>query len=167
MKLQELITQSELDMSVAHIKAFFLGVLSAQKPLSFNKAVEEMLSETPELIPELSPALKDLWEELQTNRPFELQNLFPPSSDLKEFLNLAKEQLDFYLTAMSLSGTNTENCASEDVADLIDELEDTVMDLEDYLADSKATIEEGEEEKEFLLETWQDFLRTSFNVESF
>lgn len=161
MKLQELIGHANLDMSVAHIKAFFLGVLSAERPLPFVKAVEEMMAETPEAIKELEPELKKLWDELVKNKPAELQKLFPESSDLKEYLTNAKDQLDFYLTALSLSGTNTETCKNEDVADLIDELEDTVMDLDEYLSESNADEAEGEELKELLLEAWQDYLRTA------
>ena len=163
MKLQELIGHANLDMSVAHIKAFFLGVLTAEKPLHFAKAVEEMMSETPEATKELEPELKKLWDELVTNKPAELQKMFPASSDLKEFLTNAKDQLDFYLTALSLSGTNTETCKNEDVADLIDELEDTVMELDEYLSEDKPDEAEGEEIKELLLEAWQDYLRTSSN----
>lgn len=161
MKLQELIGHANLDMSVAHIKAFFLGVLSAERPLPFVKAVEEMMAETPEAIKELEPELKKLWDELVKNKPAELQKLFPESSDLKEFLSNAKDQLDFYLTALSLSGTNTETCKNEDVAELIDELEDTVMDLDEYLSESNADEVEGEELKEFLVEAWMDYLRTA------
>jgi hypothetical protein len=161
MKLQELIGHANLDMSVAHIKAFFLGVLSAERPLPFVKAVEEMMAETPEAIKELEPELKKLWDELVKNKPAELQKLFPESSDLKEFLSNAKDQLDFYLTALSLSGTNTETCKNEDVAELIDELEDTVMDLDEYLSESNADEVEGEELKELLVEAWQDYLRTA------
>ncbi|MBA2405205.1 MAG: hypothetical protein H0V66_10575 [Bdellovibrionales bacterium] len=161
MKLQELIGRHNVDMTVAHIKAFFLGVLSAERPMPFVKAVEEMMAETPEAIKELEPELKLLWDDLVKNKPAELQKLFPQSSDLKEFLATAKDQLDFYLTALSLSGTNTETCKNEDVADLIDELEDTVMDLDEYLSESNADENEGEELKELLLEAWQDYLRTA------
>lgn len=161
MKLQELIGHANLDMSVAHIKAFFLGVLSAERPLPFVKAVEEMMAETPEAIKELEPELKKLWDELVKNRPAELLKLFPESPDLKVFLSNAKDQLDFYLTALSLSGTNTETCKNEDVADLIDELEDTVMDLDEYLSESNPDEAEGEEFKELLVEAWLDYLRTA------
>jgi len=161
MKLQELIGHANLDMSVAHIKAFFLGVLSAERPLPFVKAVEEMMAENPEAIKELEPELKKLWDELVKNKPAELQKLFPESSDLKEYLSNAKDQLDFYLTALSLSGTNTETCKNEDVAELIDELEDTVMDLDEYLSESNADEAEGEELKELLVEAWLDYLRTA------
>lgn len=158
MKLQELISQTELDMTVAHVKAFMLGVMSAEKPLPFKKAMEEMLSQTPEATPLLEEELKRLWDELEKNRPAEFQNFFPTAIDTKTFLEQAKDQLDFFLTALSLSGTTPESCKNEDLADLIDELEDTVMDLDEYLADPTDQAE-AEELQEMLLETWQEFVR--------
>lgn len=161
MKLQELIAQNDLDMNLAHMKAFFLGVLSAKKPLPFALAVKELLSETPEAAKSLEPELKVLWDELSKNKTSELQKLFPESSDTKEFLSMAKDQLDYYLTAMSLSGTHTDSIEDEDLADLVDELEDTVMDLDEYLSVAGTDEEESKELKETLLETWADYLQTS------
>lgn len=160
MKLQELISETDLDMNLAHIKAFFLGVMSADKPMPFNRAVEEMLTEAPEAAKALEPELKNYWDLLAKNKPVELQNMFPPAIHIRDYLMQAKDQLDFYLTAMSLSGTHTESVKNEDLADLIDELEDTVMELDEYLSDD-ADEAEGEELKEVLLETWADYLRTS------
>jgi hypothetical protein len=161
MKLQELIGQTELDMTIPQIKAFFLGFMTAEKPLPFPKAMEELLSQTPEAQGTLEAELKNLWEELHRNKASELKRIFPSKTNLKEFLAEAKDQLDFYLTALSLSGTNTESCKDEDRADLIDELEDTVMDLEAYLSETSVEESEGEELKEMLLEAWDDYLKTS------
>lgn len=160
MKLQELITQNDLDMNINHIKAFFLGVMSAQKPMPFKNAVEEMLTEAPEAAKALNDELKNLWDDLQKNKPAELQKLFPENSNTVEFLSNAKEQLDFFLTALALSGTHAETIENEDLADLVDELEDTVMDLDEYLTEETNEAESAEF-KELLLETWQDYLRTS------
>ena len=161
MKLQELIGQTDLDMTIAHIKAFFLGAMSGERPMPFKMAVEEMLSESHEAEKLLEEELKHLWDEIQKNKPTELQRLFPASPTLLDFLTNAKDQLDFYLTALSLAGTNSETVKNEDLADLIDELEDTVMDIDDYLAEEDPDEEEGEELKELLLETWEDYLRTA------
>ena len=161
MKLQELISQTDLDMNISHIKAFFLGVMCAEKPMPFNKAVEEMLSEAPEAAKLLEGELKVLWDDLLKNKPAELQKLFPASKDTKEFLMQAKDQLDFFLTAMSLSGTHTESVKNEDLADLIDELEDTVMELDEHLSEDDLNAEESEELKEALLETWTEYLEVA------
>ncbi len=160
MKLQEVIDQTDLDMTEVQVKAFFLGVLCAEKPLPFPKAMEELLSETPEAKKELEPVLKKLYDSLKTNLKKELDQMFPEDSDINIYMEVAKDQLDYFLTAMSLSGTNTENCDDEDLAELIEELEDTVEDMDDYLSDSEATPEDGADFKEFLIGTWKDFTAT-------
>jgi hypothetical protein len=160
MKLQELIDQTALDMTEAQVSAFFLGVLCAEKPLPFPKALEELLAETPEAKAELEVPLKKVWGEASNNLRAELEKMFPPEENINTFIELAKEQLDYFLTALSLSGTNTESCKDQDLAELIEELEDTVEDMDEFLSDSNATKEDGEDFKEFLLETWAEFIST-------
>lgn len=160
MKLQELIDQTELDMTEAQVKAFFLGGLCAEKPMPFPKALDEILSETPEAKKELEAEFKQLFEHLKTNLKAELQKMFPAEDDINVFMEIAKDQLDYFLTAMSLSGTNTESCKDENLAELIEELEDTVEDMDDFLSDSEATAEDGTDFKEFLISTWADFTAT-------
>lgn len=157
MKLQELIAQTDLDMTEAQVKAFFLGVMCAEKPLPFPKVVDELLVETPEARDSLEPALLKTWEEVKANFKVELKNMFPTDeSDLNTFMEISKDQLDYFLTAMSLSGTNTESCKNEELAELIDELEETVADMDDFLAEEDA--DNGEEFKESLLATWDEFV---------
>lgn len=158
MELQELLNESDLNMTLPQVKAFFLGVLCADKPLPYSKAVEELLTEVEEGKKELEEALKPLWEDLQKNRNQELANMLTASGEFATFLETSKEQLDYFLTAMSLSGTNVETVGDEDLSEIIDELEDTVMELEDYLSSDKQTDEETEELKEYLLGAWQDFI---------
>lgn len=160
MKLQELIQHTELDSTVDQIKAFFLGVQSAEKPLPFKLALEELLSATPEAIPQLQDELKLLWDNIAKNKTQEYAQFFSSESSTQSFLAHAKDQLDYFLTALSLSGTNVESCDDEDLADLIDELEDTVMELDDYLA-GPANEAEALELKSALEETWQDFIQTA------
>ena len=160
MKLQELIDSTDLDMTEAQVKAFFLGVLCAEKPLPYPKALEELLAETPDAKKELEAPLKVLWDKCQANLKAELEKMFPQEDDITAFMELAKDQLDYFLTAMSLSGTNTESCQDEELAELIDELEDTVEDMDEFLSDSHATKEDGDDFKEFLLGTWAEFTST-------
>ena len=160
MKLQELIQQTELDSTVDQIKAFFLGIQSADKPLPYKLALEELFSATPEVIPQLQDELKILWDSIAKNKPFEYQNLFPVAASAQQFLAHARDQLDYFLTALSLSGTHAESVENEDLADLIDELEDTVIELDDYLA-GPPDEPEALELKEALEETWQDYVRTA------
>jgi hypothetical protein len=157
MKLQEVLDSTEIDMTEMQVKAFFLGVLSAEKPLPFPKALDEFLADAPELKPELEAPLKTLWEQLSKNMKGELEKMFPQEVDIHTFIELSKDQLDFFLTGMSLSGTNTETCNDEELAEFIEELEDTVEDMDDFLADSEASDEDGEDFKEFLLDAWKEF----------
>lgn len=159
MKLQELINQTELDMTTFQVKAFFLGVITAEKPLSFPKAVDELLSQTPEARPTLESDLKLLWEGLQSQKKNELTNLLGEHSFLLENLQTAKDQLDFYLTALSLSGTNTETCKDEDKADALDELEEIVLELDDFLADDNHETSAGEELHQHMMDVWNDYLQ--------
>jgi len=160
MKLQELIEQTDFDMTEAQIKAFFLGVICAEKPLPFSKALEELLVEAANVKETLEAPLKKVWDECQANTKAELEKMFPIEEDVNQFIEIAKDQLDYFLTAMSLSGTNTESCDDEDLAELIEELEDSVEDMDDFLSDSNATKEDGEDFKEFLLGTWSEFTAT-------
>lgn len=157
MKLQDQLDSTDLDMTEMQVKAFFLGVLCAEKPLPYHKALEELLEDAPEAKSVLEAPLKTLWETLQKNMKRELEKMFPEENDIHTFIEVSKEQLDFFLTGMSLSGTNTDSCDDEELAAFIEELEDTVEDMDDFLADSEATDEDGEDFKEFLLDTWKEF----------
>lgn len=157
MKLQDHLDSTDLDMSEMQVKAFFLGVLCAEKPLPYSKALEELLADFPEAKDELEAPLKTVWESLEKNLRKELERMFPQEDDIHTFIEVSKEQLDFFLTGMSLSGTNTEKCKDEELAAFIEELEDTVEDMDDYLADSEASDEDGEDFKEFLLDMWKEF----------
>jgi uncharacterized protein YgfB (UPF0149 family) len=160
MKIQEQIDSTDLDMTEAQVKAFFLGILCAEKPLNFSKALSEILSETPEAKSALETPLKTLWDELNRNLKSELINMFPHEKDVTHFLQTSKDQLDFFLTGMSLSGTHSESCKDEELGEFINELEDMVEDVEDYLGDDEADEEDGQDIKEFLLDSWKEFAST-------
>lgn len=158
MKLEELIKNSDLDMTYPQVKAFMLGIHCADRPMPFNKAMDELFSEIPEARAEMESELKNLWDETHSKRQVELANMFTETPDLKDWLETSKEQLDYFLTAMSLSGTNVETSENDELTAIIDELEDTIMDMDEYLSEEKPSPEEGEEIKEFLIGTWNDFI---------
>ncbi len=157
MKIQDHINSTDLDMTEIQVKAFFLGILCAEKPLPYPKALTELLSETPEAKAKLEDPLKSVWDELHKNLKSELKKMFPDESDTRIFVELAKDQLDFFLTAMTLSGTNADNCEDEELGEFINMLEELVEDMEDFLADSEASEEDGEDFREFLLDNWKTF----------
>lgn len=159
MELQALIDQTDLDMTVAQVRAFFLGVLTATKPLPFPKALTELLAPSPDAKSSLEPDLKKMWDQLSKNHPAELQNLFTENANIVQYLTDARDQLDYFLTALSISGTNADT-DNEDLADMIDELEDVVMDMDEFVTQKNPNLNEGKEIKETLLETWADFVQT-------
>lgn len=158
MKLQELIDKTDLDITELQVKAFFLGAQSAERPLPFNLAMDELIVDDPEAHDLLEAEFKKLWDELAANYKVELSALFPEIEDLRTFMDVARGQLDYFLMALSLAGTTSETCKDQDLAELIDELEDTVEDLDDYLADEDASDKDGEDFKGFLVDTWADFV---------
>lgn len=160
MKLQELIDQTDLDMTAHQVQAFFLGVLCAERPMPFSKAIDELLEEAPETKAKLEAELKNLWDELSRVTKKALAEMFPEDKNIRSFMEVAKDQLDFFLTGMSLSGTNAESCKDDELAELIDELEDTIADMDDYLADEDASDKDGEDFKGLLLDTWNEFVST-------
>lgn len=160
MKLQALIDNTDLDMTEMQVKAFFLGVLCAEKPLPAAKAITELLSEAPDAKKELEAPLKSLYEDLQKNLKPELSKMFPEEKDIHTFMEISRDQLDYFLMAMSLSGTHSEACDNEELAELIDELEDSVEDMDNFLSEEDADEKEGEDFKGFLLGTWKDFVAT-------
>jgi hypothetical protein len=165
MKLQELIDDSSLDMTVPQVKAFLLGVLTAEKPMTFHQTVDELLAENPGSKSHLEGELKKLWDELSKNKAKALAGMFEQTAELKEYLESSKEQLDYYLTALSLSGTNVETSDDEDLQGLIEELEDLVMDLDDYTANESGSTEDGEELKAVLAEAWSEYVENRISAQ--
>lgn len=160
MKLQAAIDNTDLEMTEMQVKAFFLGVLCAEKPLPVTKAISELLSEAPGAIKDLEAPLKTLFEDLKKNLKAELTNMFPQENDIHKFMEISRDQLDYFLMAMSLSGTHAESCDDEELAELIDELEDSVEDMDNFLSEEDPDEKEGEDFKVFLLGTWKDFVAT-------
>ena len=157
MNLQALIDQTDLDMTVAQIKAFYLGAFCAEKTMPFNKALEELLIEAPKAQEVLTPELEKLWESVQGNLKIELQNMLPiHEEDVINFMELSKDQLDYFLTAIALSGTNSDNCKDEEFAELMEVLEETIEEMDDLLSDEDAKA--GKELREYLLGTWEEFV---------
>jgi hypothetical protein len=157
MTLQERFDQTDLNMTVPQVKAFFLGGLMAENPMIFSKALTEVLEET-ETAKTLEGELKEIWDSLTKNMKPELEKMFPEEEELLVFMEVAKDQLDFFLTGMSLAGTNAESCKNEAMIEFIEEFESMVEDLDEFLTDDQATEEDGEEFKGYILEAWAEFV---------
>ena len=150
-------------METTTTKAFFLGALTAQNPMSFNKAVDEIFVGAPEAKNGKEEILKTEWDKLSGNLKTEMSTLMKADGlDDIEFLKLAQESMDYYLTGLSLAGTNMETCKNEELADLLDEMEDVVLDLEEYIQEEKFQASETKEFKEVVVSLWNDVVETTF-----
>ncbi|MFY7994344.1 MAG: hypothetical protein ACOVP4_13685 [Bacteriovoracaceae bacterium] len=148
-------------METQFIKAFFLGALTAEKPMPFNLAMDEVFVHAPEDKPQFEAPLKTEWENLSKNLKQEMTRLIDDEGkDDIEFLKNAQENLDYYLTGLTLSGTSMDSCENEDFADLIDEMEDVVLDLEAYIQEEDFKETETKEFKEIVLSLWSDVIET-------
>ena len=160
MKLQEILDKHDLEVSADHIKAFFLGVFSAEKPMPYSKALTEILADTPEYEGELSPELKILWAQIEKDQKKELASMFPTTAEVVPFLESSLTLLDYFLTGMSLSGTNSDSCKDEELLEFVEVIEEFTEDLDEYLSEDKPTLEEGEVLKKFLLDNWNEFINS-------
>lgn len=158
MKLQEILDSHNLEVSADQIKAFFLGVFSAEKPMPYSKALTEILADTPEFEGELSPELKILWAQIEKDQKKELGSMFPANDKIVKFLETALMQLDYFLTGMSLSGTNSDSCKNEELLEFIEVIEEFTSDLDEHLSEDKPDLEESEVMKNFLLDNWSEFV---------
>ncbi len=148
-------------MDTQFIKAFFLGALTAEKPMPFAKAIDEVFVNTPEDKTKFEAPLKAEWDGLSKNLRQEMAALMnDEGKDDLEFLKLAQENLDYYLTGLSLSGTSLDSCSNEDFSDLIDEMEDVVLDLEEYIQEENFQADETKEFKEIVLGLWTEVVET-------
>lgn len=147
-------------MEAQFIKAFFLGALTAEKPMPFEKAVDEVFVHAPEEKEKQHSSLKTEWDHLTKNLSLEMKRLIDDEGkDDLEFLKNAQENMDYYLTGLSLSGTTMESCKNEDLAEILDEMEDVVLDLETYLMEEDFKASETKEFKEIILSLWEDMIQ--------
>ncbi len=144
-----------MEMNQIETKALFLGVLSAQKPLPFRDVCHEVEGEEAEL--------KPLWDNLREDVPGNRKKLFamenmPLVERVMHFSRLG----DLFLSGLILSGTDIEDLDNEDAADLLDEMEDHVLLMDDWLAqqdevtDHEAWTKDGEKYCREFLELWSE-----------
>lgn len=155
MGLQTLLSDTDTNLTEGQIRAFYLGTFMADKPVPFKTAMEEVLMEAE--VDDYKPWEKDmkaLHDQVKANVQKEMKNLIVDEADLKTFLQTALGRLDYFLTGYAVSGATSD----EDSAELVEELEDTVLDLEDYLADESSTKENGAELKKLTLDTWKELI---------
>lgn len=155
MSLETLLATTETGLTEGQIRAFYLGTFMADRPVPFKTAMEEVLMEAE--IDDLKPWEKDmkaLHDRVKANVHKEMSGLIEDNADMKKFLQDALGRLDYFLTGYAVSGASDDN----DTSELVEELEDTVLDLEDYLADESGTKESGVELKKLTVDTWNELV---------
>lgn len=155
MSLQTLLSSTDTNLTEGQIRAFYLGTFMADKPVPFKTAMEEVLMEAEVDDYKIwEKDMKALHDQVKGNIQAEMKKLIVDEADLKSFLQTSLGRLDYFLTGYAVSGAT----ADEDSAELVEELEDTVLDLEDYLADESSTKENGMELKKLTLDTWKELV---------
>ncbi len=159
MNIQELLNNSDIDLTLPQIKAFFLGCQLGKKPLSFTKSFEELTNKSLEKSMDLFNGLSSLWTDLEKNKNIELKNIFNKSSDFSTFLESSKEQLDYFLTGLGLAGTSADSTSDDFFKEVLEELEELVLDIEDYLLSDAQSKDETQALCEDLEMLWNEFLK--------
>ncbi len=155
MSLKTLLSGTDTNLSEGQIKAFYLGTFMADKPVPFKTAMEEVLMEAEvDDYKAWEQEMKALYDQVKASVPAEMKKLVEDQADLKKFLQDSLAKLDYFLTGYAVSGAT----ADEEISEVVEELEDTVLDLEDYLADETATKESGAELKKLTLDTWKSLV---------
>lgn len=155
MGLKTLLSDTDTNLSEGQIKAFYLGTFMADKPVNFKTAMEEVLMEAEvDDYKAWEKDMKALYDQVKGDIPAEMKKLIEDQADLKKFLQDSLGKLDYFLTGYAVSGAS----ADDDTSEVVEELEDNVLDLEDYLADESATKESGAELKKLTLDTWKSLV---------
>src|SRR5690606_22268413 len=115
------------------------------------KALEEIFSEEPEVRPTLEKPIAELFENLKVTRSSEVETL------INEDLNTSFENLDFFLTGLSIAGTHSDSVEGE-LSEIIEDLEDLVMDIEEFL-ETAGSEEDKAELTDALLGTWDALVK--------
>jgi uncharacterized protein YgfB (UPF0149 family) len=171
MSLANALKGCDLEMNPREIEAFFLGCLSAEKPMKEERALKELFLEdtkvtvnfeSPAARAELEKELKTLWKDLSKNLEKRREKLLIiDGKSLKEEIIALGRLGDFFLMGMTLAGTSIED-QDDEAGDLLDEMEDHLLLFDDWVADEESRldkdvwIEEGQKYKRELVELWSE-----------
>lgn len=155
MSLSTLLSNTDSSLTEGQIRAFYLGTFLADRPVPFKTAMEEVLMEAEiDDYKAWEKDMKALHDQVRGDVSGEMKKLLVDQVDLKAFLQDSLAKLDYFLTGYAISGASDD----KDTAELVEELEDTVLDLEDFLADEGATNESGVELRKLTLDTWKELV---------
>lgn len=146
-------------MNSTLVTAYFVGVLTAERPIGFEEALKE-LTKTEELE---DVDAKAVWKKCESNLKKERQGMLKTKGgDLAAEAAYLAEIGDYFLMGMAVSGTDVEDMENEDVSELLVEMEDHLLLLDEWMAegeDGKPSAdwkEDGQKYKREYLEIWQE-----------
>ena len=150
-------------MNTLQARAFFTGVLSGKKPLKFENALKELIKDDEEAAEMGEKVLKEIWTKCEAGLKKERKEMLKVTA--KDLLGQVTELTaigDYFLTGLTVAGTDFENMPNEDASDLLTEMEDHLLLLDEWVAegeDGEKTAEwkkDGEKYKGEFLEIWKE-----------
>jgi uncharacterized protein YgfB (UPF0149 family) len=171
MTLEQALTECDLEMNPREVEAFFIGALSAEKPMNFEKALKELFLEDtkvtisfnhPDSKEKISKSLSVLWTELTSELKKRRKNLLIiDGENLKDEVVQLGRLGDFFLMGLTLAGTDIDD-QDDEAGDLLDEMEDHLLLLDEWVADEESRLdknvwnEEGQKYRRELAELWSE-----------
>jgi hypothetical protein len=170
MSLRDALTHCDMEMDADDVEAFCIGALTADEPMPLHKALKEIFLDdtqspvkfhTPDGRANAEKEIGKLWKELEKNLAKRRSALMQVKGvDLKEEVITLGKRGDFFLMGLTLAGMSVDDTEDE-VGDLLDELEDHLLLLDEWVAEgdddnSGEWMENGKKYRRELEELWAD-----------
>ena len=170
MSLETALAKCDVDLTVKQVEAFLLGVSQADKPLAIQESIKELFIdgfevdsqfESEAVRVEVEKEIYSTWNNISAHSKKFMETIFDSvkSHSKEDVLNIAN-LVDFFLMGLSLSGTSYDTVENQDMAELLEDLEDWVIDVDEWVAEGEDTdnLEDWKEDgivlKEEFYETW-------------
>ncbi len=171
MSLQDALKGCDMDMEAKDVEAFCIGALTADDPMPYPKAIKELFLDdsqspvkfnSPDARATLEKEIQKLWKDLEKNISKRRANLLDvKGKDLKDEIIQLGKLGDFFLMGLTLAGMSADD-PDDDIGSLLDEMEDHLILLDEWVADGETRkdtgvwLEEGEKYRRELGELWSD-----------
>lgn len=149
-------------MNTIQARAFFVGVLSGKKPLKLQAAIQEITKDDEEAKALGEKTLQDIWNKCEANLKGERQAMLKVIQDalLTEISQLSSIG-DYFLTGLTVAGTDFEDMPNEEASDLLTEMEDHLLLLDEWMAEGEEDPSaewqaNGKKYKQEFLEIWKE-----------
>ena len=150
-------------MNTSQARAFFSGVLSGKKPLKFENALKELIKDDEEAEMMGEKVLKEIWAKCEAGLKKERKDMLKVTAKglVAQVTELAAIG-DYFLTGLTVAGTDFEKMPNEDASDLLTEMEDHLLLLDEWIAEGEDEGEtpewtkNGEKYKTEYLEIWKE-----------